>query len=243
MTTIALHPAPDWRAVAREQFRATASLGRSEGALFLATALAVLTAMVTAHYRSGLLISFGYNYGASSVSAVVAFLMSAVIWRDEAIERRAYHWTMPLSRRRHTLLKTLAGLAWVLIGIAVYIALIAGAALVSRYPLSELGAAWELIAAFTSAAILYLLGSAAFVGSKRPGHWVLGVSVIYILTWIVASRPTGFVGRFFQRITSGELGMVHVVLGPAAMWWRATLFWAVVASLVYAVAVTRHRDA
>jgi hypothetical protein len=188
MTAAALHPAPGWRVVAAEQIRATGLVLR-KGAALMVVMLLLLCAgairMATIGHAQHRPVNFAYTPEAALVFVVIAALIPFGIWQDEDPTRRTYHWSMPVSRHTHTLLKVFAGWTWTMALTAGLLGCIVGVTIiVERVTGDPQGyapsfAPWVWLTPVAAATIAYALVSAAVVGSRRPFIWIIGIPAIY----------------------------------------------------------------
>jgi hypothetical protein len=217
-----LHPAPRWGVVAREQLWAAVLALRAEGIGFLALlallsvfAIGVAARVAADPYRGE---SVGYSPEESVVVAVLGLLAALGIWRDEGPSRRDYHWAMPVDRRAHTFTKVLAGWAWLMGAVAVFLATIVGLAAVldaiTGDALRSAPLGWQWLVPFTAATVAYLLGSTAALASDHPWRWVVGIVAAYFLAKVLAE---GFGVRgaepLLTRVTHGYYGLNAAAFG------------------------------
>ena len=217
-----LHPAPRWAAVAREQLRAAVLALRVEGIGFLALlALGSVFAIRAAFRAAGKPYpggSIGYSPEEAVVVAVLGLLAALGIWRNEGPSRRDYHWAMPVDQRAHTLTKVLAGWAWLMGAVAVFLAFIVGLAAVldaiTGDALQSAPFGWQWLVPFTAATVAYLLGSTAALASDHPWRWVVGVVAAYLL---VKTLADGFgvpgAEQLLTRVTDGHYGLAAAAFG------------------------------
>jgi hypothetical protein len=196
MTTAALHPASSWRVVAGEQIRASGLVLRKGAALMVVMILLLcvgairIAATEQAQHRS---VHFAYTPEAALVFVVIAALIPFGIWQDEDPTRRTYHWSMPVARHTHTLLKVFAGWTWAMALTAGLLGCIVAVTIIvermTRVP-QRYGASlawWVWLTPFAAATIAYALVSAAVVGSRRPFIWIVGIPAIYAGTLMLLS--------------------------------------------------------
>jgi hypothetical protein len=128
MTSTSLHPTPSSRTVATEQFRAVGLALRNEGIFFIA-ALVVFSVVIIGgavqftHSQHPAGAHMGFRYGSSG--AIPMFLIGLLVpfgvWRSEDPARRSYHWSMPVARGPHTVMKLLSGWVWLMIATILYL--------------------------------------------------------------------------------------------------------------------------
>lgn len=198
MNSQALHPAPSTGALAREQLRTVAAAVWRETAL-LALGLLLLTVFVIYDYRVGRTtpsLGDGHVDVAPEMFALLSLLGLAapvLLWWNEGPARRDYHWSMPVDRTRHTLLKAAVGWLWMQLAVAIFVLWAVAAASLTggrvstyhaitgfdaaanefvrsavAYPVSQ----W--LVPFTAMTITYLFSSAVSIGSDHPWRWYVG---------------------------------------------------------------------
>ena len=219
MTTTSLHPTPSSATVAAEQFRAVGIAIRKEAYLFLgalavfaALAIsAVVRAVMSHHDGSGMAISFGP--GGAVPIMLVAILVPFAVWRSEDPARRAYHWSMPVARGPHTLIKLVSGWAWLMMASAVYGLFIVMLATViptiASNPIRLADTpAWEWLLLFTGPTLAYLITSIAVIASNHAWRWIGGITFGY---WILIAFLTILEMRdaaaTLHSITEGAYGL------------------------------------
>jgi hypothetical protein len=205
--------------VVSEQFRAVGLAVRTEayffvGALILLGAVVIASAVRQMHiHPSGF--HTGFTYGVSG--AIPIFCLSLLIpfgvWRTEDPSRRAYHWTMPVARGPHTIIKLLSAWAWLMIASVVYLGFIILLATILSTITGEpnhvaSSPGWEWIVSFTAPTLGYLLISVAVIGSDHAWRWIIGVVLGY---WIVIGVLNAFgipdVALALQKIWAGTYGL------------------------------------
>lgn len=272
MASTLLHPTPSSRTVATEQFRAVGLALRTE-AIFFISALIVLGAVVIAsairfaHTPQAAGSHMGFTYGAGG--AIPIFLMALLIpfgvWRAEDPSRRAYHWSMPIARGPHTVMKLLSGWAWLMIATAVYLLFII--ILATMIPsitgepirLSETPG-WEWIIAFTATTLGYLLTSIAVVGSDHAWRWIAGLFFGYgVLIGIFNALGIHDATRVLDTISNGTYGLNAALFGKTGYtqghiageamqrlsmsnWVVAMPLWIIGSGIAVTIASYRHRE-
>ncbi|HEX6965457.1 MAG TPA: hypothetical protein VF166_06635 [Gemmatimonadaceae bacterium] len=261
MTTIALHPAPRWKTVAKEQISAVGVALRTESILFLcALGLIAVLAIINAvraighvHNQS----DFGFGPAGTIPITLVGFVLPFSVWRSEDPARRSYHWAMPAARAPHTLTKTAAGWLWLMAAVVTYLVFIVVLGQVVAHIDGYGGPqhhvpAWQWVLPFTSATIAYLLGSTTVIASDHPWRWIMGVIVAYAVTLMVFNE-LGWDGatRAWDGIVNGYHGLRAAIFGDvrvrhegasAARWISATAIWGALGALMLAGALLRRGD-
>jgi hypothetical protein len=234
-TTIALHPAPRWAAVAREQLRSVGLVLRREGMIFAAlTALvawgsisgipAMLRRADGAGAQGGHVTTTVFDSDLAILVAIVAFLLPLAVWRGEPAARRPYHAAMPVGERAHTLTRVAAGWCWAMLGVlafelvllamaAVAERMVQGSSITIRYPHAP-GDLWQWLVPFTAATLAYVVGSAWVLASRYPWRWILGPVAGYAIAFAsldhLAPRAGGW--RAYD-LWNGNLGVVATLTG------------------------------
>jgi hypothetical protein len=276
MTSISLHPTPSSRTVGTEQFRAVGIALRTEafffvGALVLVGVLVISNAvrMMQLHPSGGFHMGFSYNASGAIPIFLLALLVPFGVWRAEDPSRRAYHWSMPVARGPHTIIKLLSGWAWMMIATAVYLLFIILLATVISMITGEpnqIGAAsgWEWVAAFTAATIAYLLTSIFVIGSDHAWRWIGGLLIGY---WVLLGAFNAFGMSYLSNIIAtifrGQYGLSAALFGTAANvgggpmhgaahmaiyermmsnWLVAMPIWIIGAAAAVAIVSYRHRE-
>jgi len=261
MTSIALHPAPRWQTVAREQLRAVGLALRAEGMLFLGALGVIAVLMIISAVRMaahpGQNMSIGYVPQATIPMALVAFVIPFSVWRSEDPARRSYHWAMPVARSPHTLTKAASGWLWLMAAVAVYLLyIVALSMVVSAITGDPRGGrsipAWEWVIPFTSATVAYLLGSTAVLASDHPWRWIMGVIVTYVVILLVLLsmdrtddvRMWGGIVDGYHGLRTALFGYVRVrhVGASASRWLSATAIWGALGVIGVAGALFRRGD-
>lgn len=179
----------------------------------------------------------------------------AAAWRDDSPSDRAYHWTLPVDRWVHQLLRAGAGWLHLMAG------LVAG-----------VGAAWAwgaavrdgmgpgdpavLLGLIPCATLLYLVGTVAAVATERPLIWIF-VSWIAVAAAESLARAQGWalvrrlVGEIF---TTGALSLSAAAAGPQGVeaglaselvaWrpWQALPLWLAVTAALVVLAARLHLE-
>lgn len=260
-TAPALHPVPERGTVVREQIEAVSIAIRKEQLVFLGTLAAVVLLAVYSVLRGHGVHGGGsieYGPAATFPISLVALLIPFGVWRASDRERRAYDWTMPVAQSTHTIIRMLAGWLWLLLGAAVYLAVlvifqvvviaIGGGSLTIDVP------PWQWLVPFTAVSIAYLLTSIAIIGSEHPWRWIGGIIIGYLIALLVLDvLDLHDADRALQQIVSGTYGLgaaifgnvrVHaahgVALADPSRWLGATLLWGALAIVGVWLAARRH---
>lgn len=228
---------PRWSAVAAEQFRLVGLQLRIRLGV-----LAVLAAGVAVMYwrmRIGAPAMLYETFAglADGMAALVAVLLALLAWTDEGPSRRVYHWTMPVPRWLHGLLRVGAGAAWCALVMipGVIIALLGGLVTVG-----------QVAAASVGVLLVYLLTSIAAVASNHPDRWVIGVPGMYIAAGVIIAATLGRDAVFeaWKSIQTGRLGFAAAV-SPSSILageWAAAALWYAIAAAGLALALGWHRE-
>ena len=156
------------------------------------------------------------------VQLVAVFWAVMVTWRGEGPGERFLHWTQPVERRRHQLLRTAAGGLWLLCAAAAggIVAWIVGAVLQGGMAAGPL----EVFpAAVGSMALLYLLGSIPTLLSDHPVWWIVGVyagfglltAVAHTAGWPIVEPLQAAFG--FDRWGLGRAAAAPTILGGGSI--------------------------
>jgi hypothetical protein len=255
MTSTSLHPTPRLATIAREQLRAVGIGMRRESMFFLALLVffavlgisaALKQAGTTGHHGSS-----SYGPEAAVPMALLGLLIPLAAWRDEGPARRAYHWAMPMARTPHALTKLLAGWAWLMVGVAIYVLYIAGLTalmntITGAVRIGSPVPAWQWAIPFTAATVAYLFGSAAAIGSDHPMRWIGGSWIGFFMIIIFLEALTmPEVKRALMSIVEGDYGIGAVAVGGnkgAGAWAVATLLWSAIGTALIGIALRRRAE-
>ena len=233
------HPAPRWGAVVREQLRTVGTAVRLEltvaGLLLMAFSLPLLFlhGMTPGHRTDG-------QFPEMMLLVVVLGLFAPMaVWKGEQPSRRAYLWALPVERSRHTLVKVLAGWAWLMAVVGAYvlwalaIARATGGELSmgpTQFPLrplppgAEFRAAdyfthpwpvpgWAWLVPFASSTAMYLLGSIVVLATDHPWRWYAGL----VLGWMLAvGMGIDWGAEAARGLTEGRYGLEVLTTGGEA---------------------------
>lgn len=226
METTSLHPTPSTRTVVIEQFRAVGLALRTEsfffvGALVLLGIVVAASTIRTLNEHPGVGFHMGFAYGVSGAVPIVmmALLVPFGVWRAEDPARRAYHWTMPVARGPHTLVKFLSGWAWLMMATVVYLLFIVLLAtiisMLSGQPNRVAsGPAWEWVVAFSATSLAYLLVSIAVIGSDHAWRWVGGLFLgFWVLVGVFSSFGMLDASNILLSLWDGAYGLKAALFG------------------------------
>ena len=203
-----LHSSPRPRDVVVEQARVV-GLGLRPEALIGAVVLALATIGLAAEIlRDGDIIDFRPERWV--LPGVLGLLLPIAVWRGEERFGAAFLWTLPVERSRHALTKVLAGWAWLMAAVALFVlwllalALVSGGNILGEETLRllpdsgqpppgvrlEPGAVRAVpwapqpllwLAPFSGATAMYLLGSALALGTRHLLRWMAAVVLGVVL--------------------------------------------------------------
>lgn len=138
-----------------------------------------------------------------------------VVWRDDTPSERAYHWTLPVDRSAHQLLRAAAGWVHLAAGLAlgVLFAWTSGAVVHGGMPV---GRASLVVGLFPSVTLFYLLGTLAALTTDRPLVWIF---VAYLLVGATQALATYQGWLWLDRavaevFTTGPLSLSAAAAGP-----------------------------
>jgi len=232
-------PLPGFAAVFGEQLSVIGRSLRLE-AMILGAAFALLTALTLYELSRGSM-KPDFPLDAAFLLATTAFVMPYAVWRDEKLFSQQHFAILPVDRRRHIAIKTLAGavwlggaVAWIMLWLAM-IGVIAGSDLgIDRYlvsgqigPKGEISPdqlrmvrwapeTWNWISAFTTAGVFYLLGTAFELGVRYKLRW-LAVPLVFFL--LLAINPLGVTQQLaettIELLLVSPLGLDNALSGGA----------------------------
>lgn len=205
----------NWMRAARAQLRFIPAAPRRGMLLFVAIGLLLVltrSCRFTLNLPNRDLVISGLS-GVYPLFLIGAALWAVSIWYREGPSHRGYHWTLPVDRRLHDVLRVFAGAAWltgflavpVLVGMAVYY--IAG-----DPPASGPIPAWIWLTHLTGPLTLYLLCSTASLRSDHPGLWIFGAPIGLFTFWGVAyfwEAPV--VPDLIRSALFGRMGLIKVL--------------------------------
>jgi hypothetical protein len=209
---------PRLRAVLLEHIRVTGRALRGV-ALVDAGFLAVLTLWVALRGVKGD-VDVSLNAWPTQLPGLIGALLPVAVWARDERFGPAFLWTLPVDRRRHALIKVLAGWVWLIGGVALFVLwLLALTAATGSRVLPEtlhivpfqVAAAGPIDPAalsivrwapgpmvwavpFTAATATYLLASAFALGTRYPLRWVIGTLVAYVLATVASTAASAELG-------------------------------------------------
>ncbi|HEX6904901.1 MAG TPA: hypothetical protein VF789_34655 [Thermoanaerobaculia bacterium] len=235
MMEVILHPTPRWRDVVLEQVRVVGLSFRRE-ALAVAVALGILTLMIgidIVHGRGATWFDsdndwFGVVLG--------SFFFPFAVWRRERRFGPAFLWTLPVDRRRLALAKAFAGWVWLMAALISYgvwqlaLAALSGVTDTRIVPL----------AAFTTASVMYLFGSALVLGLRHPLRWLLGTFGVFFVLGMLGDALR--FGPYDLNAFLISRGFLSAAQDAATQWTITTLLGLGAGLAVLWAAISRHRE-
>jgi hypothetical protein len=208
----ALNPEPAADEVLREQFASVGLALRREGMVVAAT-MAVFTTIVllTQAQEGAAEIPLDPKMGVAA--AMMALLIPMAVWKGEGPDQRGYHHSMPVDQAGHAMMRTGAGLAWVLAGVAAFFAWIGLLTVVTGGDV-EAAEPWQWAAPFAGATVLYLFGSALTLVTSHPWRWLGGSAVAFL--FLNAFRAVDALRPLVEAIDSiltGRYGIFTLLTG------------------------------
>lgn len=219
-----LHPLPAPGAVAREALRTVGQSLRLEIGAVLVLLLGLLVLMATVRPQG----PGGADYDVADMTWPVVLLSlfaPLAVWKHDEPSRRAYLWSMPVDRARHTLTRVWSGWAWLMALVAVYVVWAIGVALLtgghvvinrdwetlllrdlpagSRIrDFSLAGHPWLWLTPFAGATTMYLLGTIVALLSNYPLRVFVGAWFGLMVVMGVADASGGGMEQVVERIAS-----------------------------------------
>lgn len=257
-TSIALHPMPARGSIVREQIAAVGIAIRKERNTFLGILAAFAALAIWSAFRARTEFhqaSIDYAPGATIPMTLIALLIPFGVWRSSDRERRGYDWAMPVAQSTHTIIRMLAGWLWLMLGVAIYLAVIV---LFQVVMIAIMGGsvsvnvpAWQWLVPFTSVSIAYLLTSTAMIGSEHPWRWIGGIIIGYLIAMLVLEVLKLQDMRYaLQQVVGGYYGLAAAIFGDlraphefassSSRWLVATLIWGVLSIAGVWLAARRH---
>lgn len=213
----------------------------------------------------------GFRYDAAGAIPMflVGLLVPFGVWKSEDPSRRAYHWSMPVARGPHTVMKLMSGWAWLMIATVLYLLFIVVTAssvgMITGDPVWMGSApAWEWMVAFTAPTLGYLLTSVPVIGSDHPWRWIGGVLIGYgVLIAMLKSFGMDSVATAINTISGGRYGLDAALFGSTregqrgitvgitresvsalmmSTWLVAMPLWIIASAAAATIASYRHRE-
>ncbi|HEY0025873.1 MAG TPA: hypothetical protein VGB24_23490 [Longimicrobium sp.] len=234
-----LHPVPARGVVAREALRAVGQSVRLEVGAVLALLLGLLVLMATVQPQG----AGGADYDVSDMTwpvVILGLFAPLAVWKHDEPSRRAYLWSLPVERARHTLAKVASGWTMLMGLVAAYVlwamtvALVTDgnitinpeweAALRPTLPpdarirdLTLSGHPWLWLVPFTAATTTYLLGSILALLADHPLRVVAGAGFAFFVA-IGLLESTGGAAEhtadsLFVHLVTNPYGIVTEVTG------------------------------
>ena len=208
---LALNPAPRPWDVFREQLGAVRLTLRREAAVAGGLALLFTAFTWMASVADG---GTGpFTPGGDFLPGVMALLVPMAVWKEEGPRLRGYHHGMPVARSTHAMVRAGAGLAWLLLGVGVYLAWLG--ALSGGFDGDA--APWRWVAPFAGAAVIYLFSTALTLRASHPWWW-LGGGCVALVFLTEISRVGGGVAPLADAVWDvflGRYGLETVLMGRA----------------------------
>lgn len=229
MTEATLDRTPSLWDVVVEQLRVVGLAIRREA---FAAAVVIGTPTLLAFFfqlreAGGLDLGMDTGEGVGVVTAMLAVLFPLAVWKGEMRFGDSQLWSLPADHRRHLLIKTGVGWAWLMALIAaamlwfILLTLLSGGVfsaeemrLVILDPVAaragQAGATesvpwttpwWQWVLPFTAATAAYLLGSALLLASEHPWRWVAGVLLLLFVIGMVSEEGNiEWLNHAFERV-------------------------------------------
>ena len=150
------------------------------------------------------------------MAALYGFVSPFRVWRDTSLRQRGYHWTLPVARRRHDLIRVAAGG----VPLLVMLVILAGMALVGMV-LGGHAATLHLVPLSFWAALgltpmlLYLLSTIAVLRSDRPARPILiALGSFYLLYMMTLFAGGDVLTHFGEQLVVGPYSLTVAVVGP-----------------------------
>jgi len=208
---VALNPSPGWTGVLREQVAAVWLSLRYERMILWGVAL-FLTLVSVWEQASGGAAGVPFTPRAG-IAAAVALLVPLEVWRGEGPARRDYHRAMPLGHGAHAAARSAAGLVWTLAGVAAFFAWLGLLSFATGGGVDEFEA-WQWVAPFAGATVVYLLGSAVALVAAHPWRWLGGALSGYLfLDTLRGMGPADTLLNGWDAALTGPYGLTTVLTG------------------------------
>jgi hypothetical protein len=228
--------------VAWQELRTVGLALRREMAVAAAILAALSLPMLAAHLRTPGHTS-DMQFAEMMMLTVVFGVFGAIaVWKGEEPARRAYFWSQPVDRTRHSLVKVFGGWAWVMVAVAVFVlwmvvlARLTGGELSlgdTRVPLRALpeGVArtaadyvvhawpvpgWMWLVPFAAATAMYLLATIVVLSVNHPWRWFAGLVVGGVLVGVMGEAGVGFGEWVLNTGVEGRYGFERLVTGSSS---------------------------
>lgn len=151
------------------------------------------------------------------IVCLYGFLSSFRVWRDASPRQRAYHWTLPVKRSRHDLIRVAAGaVPMLVIVLALVVVAFLGLVIGGHSDTLRLVPASFWIAFTAAPVLLYLLSTIAVLRSDRPAVPILialgSLYGIFMLSLFPAAHAVLWP---FRLLVTGPYSLTVVLVGPA----------------------------
>ena len=150
------------------------------------------------------------------IVCLYGFLSSFRVWRDTSPRQRAYHWTMPVERSRHDLIRVAAGGA-LLLGVVLILSLVTilGMVVGGHAATLRLVPAAFWVAFTLTPLLLYLLSTTAVLRSDRPAMPILiSLGILYGLFLITLFAAGGAVLWPLRLLVTSPYSLTAAIIGP-----------------------------
>jgi hypothetical protein len=144
------------------------------------------------------LMRFNFVQVASLFSLLIGFFAPMAVWRDAQVNRRAYFWTLPRGRLRHSLMRVVCG--WICLLPLILIAVVWWGIITSGrlYGLIGFdGSYWLWLVPVGLGTIGYLWGTALTLASNNPSK-AYGLFVLVLLAFVGTTEIRGL--KFLEAL-------------------------------------------
>lgn len=160
------------------------------------------------------------------VCSISALFWPYGVWSGETPSNRGYHWSLPVERSLHDLMRVWAGglLLLAVTTVAALAALAAAALAGNTAGLAQISG-WIWPAWLLGPLVPYLLVSIFTVRFDVSGGWFWGgIGVLATVTTALTAAGWDAPGRLLGTLLIGELGLVQAVGGPVLALWKKAPF-------------------
>lgn len=190
------------------------------------------------------------------MALIVALFWPLSVWAGASPSRRDYHWSLPVPRGVHDLVRVGVGGIVLMAGLAATVAFGFAVEIGGNGEAGPANAfAWANF--FVAPVILYLLGSIAAVRVNRPDLWIVGIALGYAIPLMILDLMNlEWAARPALSLLLGEFGLFHAlrqgmvsaalpdpewaaVLGP--LWLAPALLWLALSAAGVVAAATFRR--